>query len=84
VIIGIFIIDLLRIYSLLIIVRAVLSWVRVNPRNELVRILYALTDPILVPIQNVVPPIGGGLDISPIIALVFIWFLERLVAMIFF
>ena len=82
--IGILIIELLRIYSLLIIVRAVLSWVRVDPRNRYVRILYVITDPILEPIQRVVPPIGGTLDISPIIALLLVWILEQLVSMVFF
>ena len=84
VIIGILIIDLLRIYSLLIIVRVVLSWIQADSRNRVVRIVYDLTDPVLQPIQSVVPPIGGTLDISPIIALIFVWLLERLVMMIFF
>jgi len=70
--IGNLILDLLHIYSLLIIVRAVLSWIRVAPRNQFVRILNALTDPVLNPIQKTIPPIGGTVDISPIVAILLI------------
>ena len=63
------ILDLLQIYSLLIIIRAVVSWVRVDPCNTFVQILNTLTDPILVPLQKVIPPIGGSIDISPLVAI---------------
>jgi uncharacterized protein YggT (Ycf19 family) len=81
--IGNLIIDLLQIYSLLIIIRAVLSWVQVDPRNQLVRFLRALTDPVLVPIQRIVPPIGGTIDISPIVAVIFVQPVARMVGMMF-
>jgi YggT family protein len=73
------IIDFLQIYSLVIIIRAVLSWVQVERRNQLARIICNVTDPVLVPIQRIVPPIGGTLDISPIIALVLIQLLKTIV-----
>ena len=82
-IIGKFIVDLLQIYSLLIIIRAVVSWVQVDPRNQFVRILSALTDPVLVPIQRVVPPIGGAIDISPVIAFFLIQLLKTVIARTF-
>ncbi|UCD59343.1 MAG: YggT family protein [Candidatus Hydrogenedentota bacterium] len=80
---GNLIVELLQLYSLLIIIRAVLSWMRIDPRNQLVRILYALTDPVLDPIQRVIPPIGGTIDISPIIALFFVQLLREVVIRIF-
>ena len=73
------IVDILQIYSLLIIIRAVLSWVQVDRRNQFARILCNLTDPVLNPIQRVVPPIGGTLDISPIIALVIVQVIKAIV-----
>jgi YggT family protein len=76
------ILDLLQIYSLLIIIRAVVSWVRVNPRNTLVQILNALTDPILVPLQKVIPPIGGSIDISPLVAIVILQLLGNVLVRI--
>lgn len=77
--IGNLILDLFHLYSLIIIVRVVVSWVRVDPRNQFVRILSAVTDPVLVPIQKVIPPIGGGLDISPIVAILLIQLLRKLI-----
>lgn len=64
--------------SLLIFVRVLLSWVRVNPYNPLIRLLYDLTDPILAPFQRLIPP-AGGLDFSPLVALIVIDLLRRLV-----
>ncbi len=64
--------------TLLIFVRVLLSWVRVNPYNPLIRLLYDLTDPILAPFQRLIPP-AGGLDFSPLVALIVIDLLRRLV-----
>ncbi|MBI5118015.1 YggT family protein [Candidatus Poribacteria bacterium] len=77
--IGNLFIDILQIYSLLIIVRAVVSWTGIDPGNQLVRILNSVTDPVLVPIQRIVPPIGGAIDISPIVALFLIQILKAVV-----
>jgi YggT family protein len=77
------ILYLLQIYSLLIIIRAIMSWVRVDPRNSFVQILNTVTDPILVPIQRVIPPIGGSLDISPIVAIVILQLLGNVLVQIF-
>ena len=81
--IGNLILDLLQLYSLLIIIRALTSWMRVGPRNQFVRILNAVTDPVLDPIQRVIPPIGGNLDISPVVAIVLVQLLREVVARIF-
>ena len=59
-----------------IIIRAVLSWVRPNPNNPLIRLINKVTDPIMRPLERIIPPIGG-LDISPIIALVLIQVVQR-------
>ena len=81
--IGNLILDLLQLYSLLIIIRAVMSWMRVDPRNQFARILNAMTDPVLDPIQRVIPPIGGNLDISPVVAILLVQLLREVVARIF-
>ena len=64
-----------RIYSFLILVRVILSWVAVTPYRSrmdhpIVRLLYQITDPILEPLRRLIPPIGGTLDISPVVALI--------------
>jgi YggT family protein len=71
--------SLLRI---VILARAVISWVRPDPYNPLVRFLYQVTEPILRPLRQVLPT-WQSVDISPVVALVIIelaeWLLVRLV-----
>jgi len=64
-------------YELLIFIRVILSWVNVSPFHPLVRILYTLTDPLLKPLQRIIPPIGGVLDISPAVALILLYIVHR-------
>ena len=67
---------ILTIANWLIIIRAFLSWVNPDPFNPIVRFLYTVTEPILAPFRKLVPMYSIGLDISPIFALLFIWFLK--------
>ena len=62
-----FIIKLLNVYIIIILIRVILSWIRPNPYNPFVQVIYKLTEPVLAPIRRIVPPIGGTIDISPII-----------------
>lgn len=62
-------------YQFLILIRVLLSWVNVNPygraiNHPLIDLLYRLTDPVLEPLRRLIPPIGGMLDISPIVAMI--------------
>lgn len=59
-----------------VIARAVLSWVSPDPYNPIVRIINQLTEPMLFPIRRRVPYMGG-IDISPIIVLLVIFFLQN-------
>ena len=58
----------------LILVRAVLSWVNPDPLNPIVQFLYKATEPVLEPIRRIMPFWKMGIDISPIIAFLIIWF----------
>ena len=53
-----------------------------NPRNQLVHtiwdFLYRITEPVLRPIRNMMPNLGG-IDISPIIVVFIIWFIQGVV-----
>jgi YggT family protein len=60
---------LIDLYSLVVLVAVILSWVRVDPRNPLVTITRGLTEPVLAPIRKVLPPMGG-LDLSPAVLLI--------------
>lgn len=57
----------LVIYIALVLVRVLLSFVRVERGNPVVPLVYQLTDPVLGPIQRLLPALGG-LDFSPIVA----------------
>ena len=48
--------------------RVILSWLRVPPRGFLFVIIIESTEPILSFFRRIVPPIGGVLDISPLLA----------------
>jgi YggT family protein len=61
----------------MIVISSVLSWFRPNPGNPLVRLLHAVVDPLLHPIRAVLPT-GGGLDFSPMVAIVILLILQRL------
>ena len=65
----------LNIAMIVIIARAILSWVSPDPYNPIVRIINQLSEPILFPIRRRVPYMGG-IDWSPIIALMIIYFLD--------
>ncbi len=75
-------IDVVHILSvaltLLIIARAVLSWTNPSPYNPIVRWVYRLTEPVLGPIQSLLPA-PGGIDFSPLVAILLIQLLERLI-----
>lgn len=62
--------------------QAILSWVNQDPYNPASTLLNTLTAPILRPIRNYVPPIGG-IDLSVLIALIGLMFLKRLVLQFF-
>ncbi len=62
-------------YIWVVIARAVISWVSPDPYNPIVRFLRQATDPLLMKIRKVVP-IMGGLDLSPMILILLIVFLQ--------
>jgi YggT family protein len=66
--------KLLSAYMLVVIVRALLSWVRPDPYNPVVRFINGLVDPVAYRISRVLPTRIGMVDISPIILIALIWF----------
>ncbi|MBU1125827.1 MAG: YggT family protein [Candidatus Omnitrophica bacterium] len=68
---------LLGILYWLILIRALLSWVNPDPYNPIVQFLNKTTEPILEPLRRMVPfNFRFGIDISPILAFVIIFFLK--------
>lgn len=59
----------LQLYSYVLLARALVSWIpNLDPYHPAVRFLYRVTEPVLEPIRKLVPPLGGTIDISIIIA----------------
>ena len=71
------IIRLIDLYSLVVLVAVVLSWVRADRRSRLVTVVEGLTEPALQPIRRVLPPMGG-LDLSPMVLLIALQVLKGL------
>lgn len=71
---------LLDLYSYVIIAAALITWVSPDPRNPIVQFLYKATEPVLRPVRNLLPPWKtGGLDLSPLIVIIAIQFIERVI-----
>jgi len=66
----------LTLYLWIIVIRAVISWVNPDPYNPFVIFLYRVTEPLLAPIRRRLPSLGFGIDLSPLIAVAFIFFLK--------
>jgi len=63
-------------YVWIIIARALISWVSPDPFNPIVRFLYRATEPVLRPIRRRLPTFAMGLDLSPMIVILVIYFLQ--------
>ena len=63
--------TILYIYLFIIIVQVIISWVNPNAYNPITTIMYQISEPILKPIRQFIPS-SGGLDFSPLVALIII------------
>ncbi|MBT3969191.1 MAG: YggT family protein [Actinobacteria bacterium] len=65
--------SLLGLYLLLVLLRVVLSWIPLNPQGTAATVagfVYYLTDPVLLPLRRIMPPLrmgGMGLDLAPLV-----------------
>ncbi|MDT3685124.1 MAG: YggT family protein [Pseudorhodoplanes sp.] len=80
------ILVVLQIYVWLLIAAAILSWLIafnvVNTHNQVVAVigdfLYRITEPVLRPIRNFMPNLGG-IDVSPVILILIIFFIQSVI-----
>lgn len=63
-------------YFWIIIARAVLSWVNPDPFNPIVRFLYRVTEPVLRPVRYRLPTLAMGIDLSPMVVILAIYFVD--------
>ncbi|MFH0725988.1 MAG: YggT family protein [Pseudomonadota bacterium] len=64
-------------FMLVILARAVLSWVSPDPYNPIVRFIHSVTEPVLYRIRRIIPMAFGGIDFSPIVVFLGIVFLRE-------
>ena len=67
---------LLTIYTYIIIDRALVSWVNPDPYNPIVQFLYKVTEPALAPFRRLMGSYSYGIDLSPLIVILIIYFLQ--------
>jgi YggT family protein len=77
--VGYLLYGLLALYSLLIFIRIIFSWVMISYSNRLMRFVVNVTEPLMGPLRRMVPPLGR-FDISPIVAFIIIWLFQAAVA----
>lgn len=63
--------TILYIYLFIIIIQVIISWINPNVYNPITTIMYQISEPILKPIRQFIPS-SGGLDFSPLVALIII------------
>jgi YggT family protein len=82
------ILIVLQLYTWVLIIAAVLSWLLafnvVNAYNPVVRtiseFIYRITEPVLAPLRSILPSLGG-LDLSPMVLILIIIFIERVIGL---
>lgn len=70
--------GIITLFWYLILARAVMSWFSPSPYNPIVKVVYAVTEPVLEPVRRILPPMGG-MDLSPIVVFFVLMFLQRLI-----
>jgi len=66
----------LMLFMFIVVARAILSWVSPDPFNPIVRFIHNVTEPVLSRIRSTLPVVFGGIDLSPILVLFGIIFLQ--------
>ncbi len=60
---------LIQLYSLVVLARVLMSWVNIDPYSPLARAIFNMTEPVLQPVRNLLPP-AAGIDFSPLVVLI--------------
>lgn len=74
----------INIYIWVIIIAALISWVRPDPYNPIVQILYRLTEPLYTKIRRIIPTLIGGVDLTPILVILVLKFIDLFAVQLLF
>lgn len=72
-----------EVYMALMMARIILSWIKHNPYQPIIKFIYEITEPVLGFFRRIIPPIGV-IDISPIVAFLALGFVKSLIIRIIF
>lgn len=80
------VIWVLKIVKYAVLARVIISWLPIPRENQIIRLLYQITEPILAPIRNIIERSSFGrnmmIDFSPVLAFILIGVLENILARI--
>lgn len=68
--------SIIFLYKWVVIISALLTWVRPDPHNPIVQMLYRLTEPAYTFIRRYIPTVFNGIDLAPLILIFALIFLE--------
>ncbi|WP_201353382.1 MULTISPECIES: YggT family protein [Hydrogenimonas] len=68
--------TIINIYIWIVIIAALVSWVRPDPYNPIVQALYRLTEPVYAWIRRYIPTVVGGIDLAPLIVIIGLQFID--------
>jgi len=74
-------IRLVQLYSLVLLVRAILSWIPEARSSKFYWYVHKITEPVLAPVRNIIPNIG--IDISPIVIILLLNLITRVILRVF-
>ncbi len=78
------VLSIIFLYKWVIIISALLTWVKPDPTNPVVQMLFRLTEPAYALVRRYIPTVFGGMDLSPIILIFALIFLETFLKSILF
>lgn len=69
--------NLIFVLTIAILIRSLMSWFPVSPQNPFYQVIYGITDPIIRPLQRVVPRLGR-IDITPMVAMIILLVVQQI------
>ena len=69
----------INIYIWVVIIAALITWVRPDPYNPIVQTLYRLTEPAYALVRRYIPTVIGGIDLAPLIIIIALQFIDLFV-----
>jgi len=81
--IAVVVLGIVSLYKWVIIISALLSWVRPDPNNAIVQMLNRLTEPAYALVRRFIPTVFGGMDLAPVIIIFILIFLETFLGQLF-